>query len=34
MSESQARKEFEALGFTFVENKAGLPWQHFLVFRK
>ncbi|MFM2199514.1 MAG: hypothetical protein RLZZ505_2946 [Verrucomicrobiota bacterium] len=34
MSEAQARKEFEALGFIFVENKAGLPWQHFLVFRK
>jgi len=34
MSEAQARKEFEALGFTFVENKSGLPWQHFLVFEK
>ncbi len=34
MSEAQARKEFEALGFVFVENKVGLPWQHFLVFRK
>lgn len=34
MSEAQARKEFEALGFTFVENKPGLPWQHFLVFVK
>jgi SAM-dependent methyltransferase len=34
MSEAQARKEFQALGFTFVENKTGLPWQHFLVFRK
>jgi len=34
MSEAQARKEFEALGFTFVENKPGLPWQHFLVFEK
>lgn len=34
MSEAQARKEFEALGFTFLENKTGLPWQHFLVFEK
>lgn len=34
MSEAQARKEFEALGFTFVENKPGLPWQHFLIFKK
>ena len=34
MSEAQARKEFEALGFTFLENKPGLPWQHFLVFQK
>jgi SAM-dependent methyltransferase len=34
MSEAQARKEFEALGFTFVKNKPGLPWQHFLVFEK
>ena len=34
MSETQARKEFEVLGFTFVENKPGLPWQHFLVFEK
>jgi SAM-dependent methyltransferase len=34
MSEAQARKELEALGFTFVENKPGLPWQHFLVFEK
>jgi predicted methyltransferase len=34
MSEAQARKELEAHGFTFVENKPGLPWQHFLVFQK
>lgn len=34
MSEAQARKELEVLGFTFVENKLGLPWQHFLVFEK
>lgn len=34
MSAEQAIKEFETLGFTFVENKPDLPWQHFLVFRK
>lgn len=34
MSEAQVRMELEALGFTFVENKTGLPWQHFLVFEK
>ena len=34
MTAAQARKEFEALGFTFLENKPGLPWQHFLVFEK
>ncbi|QTN31313.1 class I SAM-dependent methyltransferase [Akkermansiaceae bacterium] len=34
MSEAQARKEFEALGFTFLENKPGLPWQHLLIFGK
>jgi SAM-dependent methyltransferase len=34
MSEAQAVREFEALGFTFVVNKPGLPWQHLLVFGK
>ena len=34
MSEEQAVREFEALGFTFVGNKPGLPWQHLLVFEK
>lgn len=34
MSAAQATKEFEALGFTFIENKPDLPWQHFLVFKK
>lgn len=34
MSAAQAVKEFQALGFTFVENKRHLPWQHFLVFKK
>lgn len=34
MAETQARKEFEALGFTFLENKPGLPWQHLLIFEK
>ena len=34
MSAAQATKEFETLGFSFVENKTDLPWQHFLVFKK
>lgn len=34
MTEAQAIKEYEALGFTFVENKPGLPWQHLLIFEK
>jgi ubiquinone/menaquinone biosynthesis C-methylase UbiE len=34
MSAEQVNKEFQALGFTFVENKPNLPWQHFLVFKK
>lgn len=34
MTEQQAVREFEALGFAFVENKSGLPWQHLLVFEK
>jgi SAM-dependent methyltransferase len=34
MTAAQATKEFEAIGFTFVENKPDLPWQHFLVFKK
>ncbi len=34
MSAAQAIKEFDAIGFTFVENKPDLPWQHFLVFKK
>ncbi len=34
MSEAQARKELEYVGFEWVETKDDLPWQHFLVFRK
>lgn len=34
MTEAQARKEFEASGFRFIENKPGLPWQHLLIFEK
>lgn len=34
MSEKQARKELEALGFQFVNNLDLLPQQHFLVFQK
>ena len=34
MTAAQAIKEYEALNFTFLENKPGLPWQHLLVFQK
>ena len=34
MTAAQAIKEYEALGFTFIENKPDLPWQHLLVFEK
>ena len=34
MSESQARLEMEAVGLEFVENRAMLPQQHFLVFER
>ena len=34
MSERQARRELEAVGLRFVENRDMLPQQHFLVFEK
>ena len=34
MTEQQARKEMQAVGFVFVENADILPQQHFLVFAK
>jgi len=34
MSEAQARRELEAVGFRFVENRGFLPQQHFLVFER
>jgi SAM-dependent methyltransferase len=34
MTEAQAVREFETLGFEFVGNRSALPWQHLLVFRK
>jgi SAM-dependent methyltransferase len=34
MSEKQAVKELTAAGFSFMENKDNLPWQHCLVFEK
>lgn len=34
MSEAQARLEFESVGFRFVANRPGLPWQHLLVFQR
>ena len=34
MTEGQARREVEAAGFRFVENRDDLPQQHFLVFER
>lgn len=34
MSEAQARREVEAAGFRFVENRASLPQQHILIFER
>jgi ubiquinone/menaquinone biosynthesis C-methylase UbiE len=34
MTEAQAVREFEALGFSYLGNKPGMPWQHLLVFEK
>ncbi|MBD2714803.1 class I SAM-dependent methyltransferase [Hymenobacter sp. BT646] len=34
MSEEQARKEVEAVGLEFVENRQTLPQQHLLIFRR
>lgn len=34
MSLDQAKKEMEAVGLHFVENKPMLPWQHLMVFEK
>lgn len=34
MTEAQARLEAEAVGLRFIENVAGLPQQHLLVFEK
>lgn len=34
MSELQARRELESVGFEFIRNEDFLPQQHFLVFRK
>ncbi|KAA9338747.1 class I SAM-dependent methyltransferase [Hymenobacter busanensis] len=34
MSEEQARREVEAVGLQFVENRTALPQQHMLIFRR
>lgn len=34
LSEAQARKEFEALGFTWERTVSTLPWQHLIFFKK
>jgi ubiquinone/menaquinone biosynthesis C-methylase UbiE len=34
MTETQAKRELEAVGFLFEKNLDNLPWQHCLIFRK
>lgn len=34
LSEAQARKEFEALGFTWDRTVSTLPWQHLIFFKR
>lgn len=34
MSKAQAVREMEAAGLEYISAWSGLPWQHFLVFRK
>jgi SAM-dependent methyltransferase len=34
LSEHQARKEFEALGFTWDRTVSTLPWQHLIFFKR
>jgi ubiquinone/menaquinone biosynthesis C-methylase UbiE len=34
MTETQAKRELEAVGFLFEKNLENLPWQHCLIFRK
>lgn len=34
MSEAQARREFEALGYTWERTISTLPWQHLIFFKR
>ncbi|NJN48936.1 MAG: class I SAM-dependent methyltransferase [Alkalinema sp. RL_2_19] len=34
MTQTQVRRELEAIGLQFIENKRGLPQQHLLIFQK
>jgi len=34
MTQAQAKKEMNLVGFNWVETKNDLPWQHFLIFEK
>lgn len=34
MSQAQAKREMEFVGYEWVETKNELPWQHFFVFKK
>jgi ubiquinone/menaquinone biosynthesis C-methylase UbiE len=34
MTQAQAKKEMNLVGFNWVETKNDLPWQHFMIFEK
>lgn len=34
MTVKQARREVQAVGFEWVVNRAALPWQHLMIFRR
>jgi hypothetical protein len=34
MSERQARREFESVGFTWERTVSTLPWQHLMFFKR
>ena len=34
MTQAQAKKEMDFVGFNWVETKNELPWQHFMIFAK
>jgi hypothetical protein len=34
MTQAQAKKEMNLVGFNWVKTKNDLPWQHFMIFEK